>query len=305
MSQQSGGSFSQGVGQWIGAAEVYDAAGRFAGHGRDTRTVQADDDAGRVTVDVSFDGPFSVAGVYTIADHGTHRIYEGPLNYGYAEALGDGLISANNYWHQLGLSQRFFLMVLPDGTRQLSLAIISAGEQLHWTVVGEYQRQTDPAQPQPPATVPMDPAVLADDPTAGRGQVLLHRAGRWSGQLTVLDADLEAGGSTSYVESVHRADEGVRVELTDTGFASDVAFEIHTDGWLASTPPGPVVGSYNLSGGRGMSGSLLHQADALRVWRREVAALDGTMKGVVHTWYRGDQRVGVAHGVLEFEPADG
>ena len=66
-------SFSKGVGQWIGASEVYDASGDFAGHGRDERTVLADDGAGTVTVDVSFAGPFSIAGTYTIADHGTHR----------------------------------------------------------------------------------------------------------------------------------------------------------------------------------------------------------------------------------------
>ncbi|MCQ3811071.1 MAG: hypothetical protein KTV68_11045, partial [Acidimicrobiia bacterium] len=75
----SQGSFSQGVGEWIGAAEVYDANGRFAGIGRDTRSVKADDQAGRVTVEVEFDGPFSLSGVYTIADHGSHRTYEGPL----------------------------------------------------------------------------------------------------------------------------------------------------------------------------------------------------------------------------------
>ena len=86
----SEGSFSKGVGEWAGSAEVYDAEGRFAGTGRDTRTVTADDHAGRVTVEVSFEGPFNLSGGYTIADHGSHRTYEGPLNVGYAEALGDG-----------------------------------------------------------------------------------------------------------------------------------------------------------------------------------------------------------------------
>ena len=30
-------SFSQGAGRWLGAAEVYDGAGRFKGNGQDTR----------------------------------------------------------------------------------------------------------------------------------------------------------------------------------------------------------------------------------------------------------------------------
>ena len=123
----SEGSFSKGVGEWAGTAEVYDAEGRFAGTGRDTRTVTADDRAGRVTVEVSFEGPFNLSGAYTIADHGSHRTYEGPLNVGYAEALSDALVAAHNYWPDLGLSQRFFMMVLPGGARQLSLALLSRG----------------------------------------------------------------------------------------------------------------------------------------------------------------------------------
>ncbi len=182
--------FSQGVGQWKGAAEVYDADGRFAGLGREARSVQADDGAGQVTVEVSFEGPFSLSGSYTIADQGSFRTYEGPLNIGFAEALGEGLIAAHNYWPDLGLSQRFFLMVLPGGTRQLSLALLSRGERLRWTVVGEYQRQvgeSSAAQPpaaahgkahsghcDPPLTQP--PAVeqaqvgSRDDPASGRGE---------------------------------------------------------------------------------------------------------------------------------------
>ena len=65
---------------------------------------------------------------------------------------------------------------------------------------------------------------------------------------------------------------------------------------------GDVLGSFSLSGGRGQSGSLLHHRDELRVWRRDVASLDGTInKGVVHIWCRGKQRIGAAYGTLEFE----
>jgi hypothetical protein len=39
------------------------------------------------------------------------------------------------------------------------------------------------------------------------------------------------------------------------------------------------------------------------VWLREVAALDGTMKGVVQMWYRGEQRIGAMYGALSFEGA--
>ena len=297
------GSFSQGVGQWIGAAEVYDGDGNFLGTGRDTRTVEADDGAGTVTVNVSFEGPFSMAGQYTIADRGTHRLYQGPLNYGFADVLGDGLIAAHNYWSELGMSQRFFLMVLPDGQRQLSLALIHRGERLHYVVVGEYQRQTNPTRPTPPAAVPMDPDALAGDLTAGRGEILLQRPGTWRGELTLLDADLAPAGTVSYTEAVTAdPDSGqLNVDLTGVHFAADGAHTLSTNGLEAWTPKGDVLGGYSLSGGRGQSGSFLHHRDEARVWRREVAALDGTMKGVVHTWYRGEDRIGAAYGALLFQ----
>jgi len=299
----SKGSFSQGVGQWIGAAEVYDTNGAFLGTGRDTRTVEADDGEGTVTVNVTFEGPFSLGGVYTIADRTTHRLYQGPLNYGFADVLGDGLISAHNYWSDLGMNQRFFLMVLPDGSRQLSLALISRGELLQYVVVGEYQRQTDPTKPEPPATVPMDPAELAGDLTAGRGEMLLNRAGQWSGELTMLGADLSPLGSTMYREVVESVADRLDVALTGVPFAADASYTLITDGAEAWTPVGDVLGSYSMSGGRGRSGSFIHHGDEMRVWSREVAALDGTLKGVVHIWYRGEQRVGAAYGTLDFEGA--
>lgn len=338
----SGGSFARGLGEWIGAAEVYHRDGRFAGMGRDTRTVRSDDRAGRVTVDVSFEGPFSLAGTYTIADHGPHRIYEGPLNVGYAEAMGDGLVAARNYWPDLGLSQRFFLMVLPGGDHQLSLALLSRGDQLRWTVVGEYRRQAGAAAP---PSAPVEPAAARSDPSAGRGQLLLLRPGRWSGRLHRLGPDLQPAGSADCVETVAPADrepaepsgratdggpgstaepaEGpvreagggpepaagtpasrsMAVEMSGLGFAPDASFTLASDGWTAWTLDGEVAGSAALSGGRGLSGQFHHDGAGCRVWRREVASLDGAVKAVLHIWYRGEERLGAVYGTMAFDPA--
>ncbi|WP_420434896.1 hypothetical protein [Candidatus Poriferisocius sp.] len=296
-------SFSQGVGEWIGAAEVYDADGRFAGMGSDTRTVKADDQAGRVTVEVEFDGPFSLSGVYTITDHGSHRTYEGPLNIGYAEALGDDLVAAHNYWPGLGLSQRFFLMVLPGGTRQLSLALLSRGDQLQWTVVGEYQRQVDPSDPVPLPVVEMDPQELRADPTGGRGELLLLRPGRWSGQLHRLDADYTPTGSADFTETVGGRGDTREVVLSGADYSTGFSFNLRSDGWTAWTPECDLMGSGSLSGGRGFSGQFHLRSQGLRVWRREVVSRDGAIKAVLHIWYRGEQRLGAAYGALAFEPA--
>ena len=336
----SGGSFSQGLGEWIGSAEVYDGNGRFAGMGRDTRTVQAEDPAGLITVEVTFEGPFSLSGMYTIADHGTHRTYEGPLNLGFAEVLGDGLIAARNYWPSLGLSQRFFLMVLPDGTHQLSLALLSRGDRLRWTVVGEYLRQLQTSQDPLPVVEPIDPAAVNDDPTAGRGRLLLLRPGRWSGRLHRLGPDLDPSGTVDYVETVaargqtdsaeladpghtgttlaalgdtERAElagsdrsrtvrEALTVELSGLSFAPDASFVLESDGWTAWTPAGDFAGSAALSGGRGLSGHFHNGPAGCRVWRREVASLDGSTKAVLHIWYRGEERLGALYGTLTFNP---
>ena len=306
----SGRSFSRGLGEWIGAAEVYGVDGRFAGMGRDTRSVRADDQAGRVTVDVSFDGPFSLSGSYTIADHGSHRTYEGPLNVGFAEVLGDGLVAAQNYWPSVGLSQRFFLMVLPDGTHQLSLALLSRGDQLRWTVVGEYRRQVRASESPPLPVESLDPAEVRDDPAAGRGRLLLLRPGRWSGRLHRLGPDLQPSGTADYVETAvpaHRDPAGpereaLTVELSGLGFAPDASFTLLSDGWTAWTLPGDVSGSAALSGGRGLSGHFHHDGASCRVWRREVASLDGSTKAVLHIWYRGEQRLGAVYGTLAFDP---
>ena len=299
----SGGSFSAGVGEWIGAAEVYDAEGRFAGIGRDTRSVKADDAAGTVTVEVGFDGPFSLSGEYTIVDHGSYRTYEGPLNLGCAEALGDGLVAAHNYWPDLGLSQRFFLMVAPDGARQSSLALLSRGEKLRWTVVGEYQRQTGPAAPTPPAAPDMDPAELRSDPTAGRGELLLLRTGRWTGQLQRLDADCRPTSPADYRETVADLDGSWQVGISGGDYPPGFSYTLLSDGWTAWTQHGDLAGSGDLSGGRGFSGQFHHPVSGLRLWRREVASRDGTTKAVLHVWYRGEQRLGAAYGTLAFDPA--
>ncbi len=324
----SGGSFPEGLGEWIGAAEVYDGDGRYAGTGRDTRTVRSDDRAGRVTVDVSFEGPFSLAGTYTIADHGSHRIYEGPLNIGRAEVLGDGLVAARNYWPDLGLSQRFFLMVQPDGDHQLSLALLSRGDRLRWTVVGEYRRQTGTAAPPPPPVEPIDASAVRGDPSAGRGQLLLLRPGRWSGRLHLLDPDLQPAGSTDFIETIaltgrepaepsgratgggpgptaepaERPGREMAVQASGLGFAPDASFMLASDGWTAWTLPGGVAGSAALTGGRGLSGHFHHDGAGCRVWRREVASVDGSVKAVLHIWYRGEQRLGAVYGTMAFDP---
>ena len=297
----------RGAGHWLGAAEVYDGAGRFKGNGQDMRHVQVDVEPGVTEVDVSFIGPFKMAGIYRIADKGDHRLYQGPVNVGFAETLGDGLIDANAYWADPGLSQRFFLMVLPGGERQLSLALMSRGENLLYVVVGEYHRQPESQADGAPGGLPAFVAGtehdLGIDPAAGRDSILLHRPGAWSGSLTLLDDELAETGSTDLVEQITATDDGeVEVRTTGTGFSEDGSITYTTDGWDAWSQSGPSVGSYSLSGGRALAGTTVYPSEETRCWRREVAAHDGTHKAVLHTWYRGGRRIGVAHGVLEFEP---
>jgi hypothetical protein len=297
-------TFNQGLGRWAGNAEVFDSKGCFLGNGSDYRNVQSLPE-GRVRIDVSFVGPFKHSGHYFIQQKEDHRLYEGPANIGYAETLSENLVDANAYWSALGLSQRFFLMIV-DGNLQLSLAQMSRGEHMMYVVVGQNDKvPADSPNPQP-TVVSGTHYDLQDDPTSGRGEILLHRPGRWSGELTALDENRKNIGKFSYTETC----EPVNLQtfsLQLTGGAFDKAtrhFPLSTNHWQAwTTEDSEIVGSYSLSGGRALSGQFYHREAHLRCWRREVVTLDGARKAVVQHWYRGGQRVGSQFGVMEFQRA--
>jgi hypothetical protein len=294
---------SELLGQWSGTAEVYDGDGRFIANATDQRHVRTEEDDGRIRIDLAFIGPFKMAGHYFIEEHEDRRLYQGPINVGYGEPLGPGLVDANAYWAAAGLSQRLFLCVLPGSARQVSLALMSRGERVLYVVVGEHARVQDDTPSALPGLVTGASCDLANDPAAGHGDVLLHREGTWSGELTVLDAERKPNGTTAFREEVTRdADGNLALSLRGRSFAPEpVQCSLHTDERQAWSGPGDLVGSYSLAGGRALSGHFHDLGTSLRVWRREVATSDGAMKVVLHTWYRGGVRVGVEHGVLRFE----
>ena len=294
--------FTQGVGRWAGNAEVFDSKGHFLGNGSDYRNVQSLEN-GRVRIDVSFVGPFKHSGHYFIQQEDDHRLYEGPANIGYAETLSENLIDANAYWSALGLSQRFFLMIV-DGDLQLSLAQMSRGEHMMYVVVGQNDRVPD-STPNPQPTLTSGTHYdLQDDPTSGRGEILLHRAGRWVGELSSLDGERKSMGKVQYSETFERSNvQTFNITVEGGSFDSSARqFLLSTNHWQAwTTQDSEVVGSYSLSGGRTLSGQFYHREVHLRCWRRDVVTLDGKRKAVVQHWYRGGQRIGTQFGVLEFE----
>jgi hypothetical protein len=302
MSEQDNASFC-GVGQWLGTAEVYSGRGEFLGNATDRRHVRTPEGDDRLRIDLSFIGPLKFAGHYRILDEGKDRIYQGPVNIGFAEAYGRDLVDANAYWPVTGLSQRFFLMLLPGGDKQLSLSLMARGDELIYTIVSENDRVCDDNGPIP-GLLNGTEYDLKGDPTAGRGELLLHRPGRWIGELTTLDGEREPSGDCGYVERVAATHTGLEVSAEGSPFAGGaIRYQLTTNGRQAWTPDGPVVGSYSLSGGRALTGNFHVQAQRRRVWRREVVSHDGSVKAVVNAWYRGGQRVGVEFGVLRFEEA--
>ncbi|MEJ5224790.1 MAG: hypothetical protein WHV44_10080 [Anaerolineales bacterium] len=293
--------FNQATGKWAGSAEVYSGEGRFVGNGTDRRNVQQVG-PDRIRIDLSFVGPFKFAGHYFIEDRKTERLYQGPVNVGYAEPLSETLVDSNSYWAATGFSQRFFLMVLPGGQRQVSMAQLSRGDQLIYTVVGENYK-VDDAFEGIPGLVNGSAYDFDHDPAAGRGEIFLHRRGTWRGVLSVLDENMNEMPAMEYAESI--TPNGNRLDVTLTGAAFDpapVSVKLTTNGYQAWSEPGEVVGSYNLCGGRALSGHFQHLRPSLRVWRREVVTHEGDQKAVVHLWYRGGQRIGAQFGILTFEP---
>lgn len=293
----------QGFGRWAGTAEVFSGDGAFLGNGADSRLVRKLED-GRTRIDVSFVGPFKHSGHYFISDQGDHRIYQGPCNVGYAETLAPGLVDANAYWPDLGMSQRFFLMNLPGAQIQLSLALMSRGERLLYVVVGQNDRVPDAGPAPAPSLVSGSSHDFAGDPTAGRQCLLLHRPGIWTGALSAIGPDRADLGPLAVEETV-----GADLTMTTSGSRFDPhprAWTMRSNGWEAYTlSSAAVAGSYSLSGGRALSGHFHHLESGLRVWRREVVAHDGAQKAVVRLWYRGSARVGAEFGVLRFSADTG
>jgi len=296
--------FTQGIGRWAGNAEVFDSKGCFLGNGSDYRNVRQLD-GGRVRIDVSFVGPFKHSGHYFIQQEDDHRLYEGPANIGYAETLSESLVDANGYWSALGLSQRFFLMNV-DENLQLSLAQMSRGEHMMYVVIGQNDRvPADTPNPQP-TVVSGTHYDLHDDPSSGRGEILLHRPGRWSGELFAIDGERNPIGAKLYEETITPIKSGMLALRIEGGsFGPEVRkMSLITNEWQAwATDDSEVVGSYSLSGGRALSGQFYHREAHLRCWRRQVVTLDGKRKAVVPHWDRGGPRIGSQFGVMEFEPA--
>ncbi len=303
----SGGGFCQAVGDWLGTAEVYGGDGRFLGNGVDKRHVTTPVDDTRVRIELSFTGPFSFAGHYVIDDRGDHRLYQGPINVGFAEALGDTAVQADNYWSAIGMTQRFLLMVAPNGTQQLSLALLSRGESLCYVVVGENHKQTACATEGAafaPSTINRASVDVTADPSAGRGELLLHRPGRWHGTLHTSGPQLGELVDHAYEQTLREREGSLVLRSVGGRFAPEPhEVALTTSGWHAWTTGGPIAGSYSISGGRASSGQLHYLAEELRVWRREVVSHDGAIKAVVENWYRGGERIGTQHGMLQFEPA--
>ena len=299
--------FKRGIGEWVGTAEVYDGQGRFVGNALDRRSVQQLDDD-RIQINLNFVGPLMLSGHYIIENRDGYRLYQGPANVGYAEAFGEGLVEAHNYWSQWGLSQRFFLYVTEQKDMQLSLALLSRGEQLQYVVIGEYKHvevdapTTEGFTPLPEAlTLAGTPHDKSNDPNAGRSELLLHRQGMWEGQVQILDGNGNHLERAAYSQSTMVTDTDIQRIVRGGGIVqTPFTVNLLSNGWQAWTKAGDVVGSYNLIGGRALSGQFHHLPDERRVWMREVVTGDGSQKVILHIFYRGSERVGVQYGLLTF-----
>ncbi len=291
-----------GIGKWAGTAEVFDGEGRFLSNATDQRFARTVSEDGRVRIDLAFIGPLKFAGHYTIEEQGKHRIYEGPANAGSAESVGPNAVDATSYWASTGLSQRFFLAKLPSGDRQLHLSLMSRGEQPLYTIVSESCMVPDNGEANVPGLVQGIRYDLEKDPTAGRGEALVHRQGTWSGSVRTFDENLTFQEERDVEESVVMGDNELEWSMNGSLAPQEMKAAFKTDGWVGWSGFGDTVGSYTLYGGRAMSGSLNNISSGLRVWRREVCTSDGLTKAILHTWYRGGQRIGAQQGFLNFTP---
>ena len=292
-----------GIGQWEGVAEVFDGQGRFLGNGADQRHVRTQTSDGRIRIDLSFVGPLKFAGHYFIQSENDRRLYQGPANCGYADALGADCVAAHCYWPSTGLSQKFFLMLAPDGQRQMSLALLSRGEQLLYVVVGENAKVVGGRVEDVIPIVNGGTYDLGQDPQAGRPQHLLHREGYWEGEMR---SQIDGPSSVHAVrQSLSKAGEALDVSWEGSAFIEgQMATKLKTNAWQAWSDFGDSVGSYSLYGGRALSGQFHHLPSQRRVWRREVVSADGQLKAAVNIWYQGERKLGAEWGILKFRSTD-
>lgn len=273
-------TFQKGIGQWLGHSQVFDGKGQFLGHLSDSRNVQQIDDS-HLRIDLKLTGVLSLEGHYIIESHAGYRLYQGPANLGFAEALGEDMVEANNYWAAWGLSQRFFLYVTPDKQMQLSLALLSRGEDLQHVIIGEFYHADSPPQQK-----------------TERGENLLHRAGNWQGEMTILDGNAQP----IYKQKMRQKIEApLSVYVDGSAFVDNYRLDLQTNETQAWTGAGDVVGSYSHTGGRALSGQFHHLEQELRVWWREVLSADGSKKLVFQNFYRGGQRIGIQYGLMHYE----
>jgi hypothetical protein len=290
-----------GIGHWRGVAEVYDGQGQFLGNGADQRHVRTQEEDGRTRIDLAFVGPLKFSGHYYITNKGDHRLYQGPANCGHAEALGSDGVSAHAYWPVTGLSQKFFLMVSPDGLRQMSLALMSRGEQLLYVVVGENAKVVGEKALVDIPLVHGGTYDLKEDPKAGRENLLLHQAGYWEGEIRSQKAGSNLATCNGMRQSIQPLGQNIRFAWDGSTFLkNEVSTTLSTNQWQAWSAEGEFVGSYSLYGGRALAGTFHHLTDDLRVWRREVVSADGAYKALVNLWYRGEERLGAEWGLLKY-----
>lgn len=270
-------TFQKGIGQWLGQSEVFDGKGQFLGHLTDSRNVQQMDGQ-HVRIDLNVTGVLNFSGHYIIESHAGYRLYQGPANVGFAEALGEDMVEAHNYWAHWGLSQRFFLYVTPDKEMQLSLALLSRGEDLQHVIIGEFYHDKKP------------PVETKEN--------FLHRVGCWQGEMTLLDGNAKPIGSQTMRQIVQ---DPLSMEVEGSAFVKAYHIHLESNETQAWTGAGEVVGSYSHTGGRALSGQFHHLAQELRVWWREVVTADGSQKILLQNFYRGGQRVGIQYGLMHCE----
>lgn len=293
-----------GIGTWEGTAEVYGGDGTFLGNGTDKRFARTIEEDGRVRIDLAFIGPLKFAGHYYIKVDGSTRFYQGPMNTGMAESVGELAVDGNGFWPVTGLSHKLFLAMTPDGQKQLHFSMMFRGEQLIYTIVSECERVLDSATSGVPGLTAGTSYDLKDSTTGGREENLMHRNGTWKGDLTSFDADLKLQSSSPYEE--HVTIEGDKLKIGTRGglYGDDERISFKTNGHQAWSETGAMVGSYNLSGGRALTGTFHQLSEGVRVWRREIATVDGSMKAVLLIWYRGGQRICAQQGILNFTPSN-
>lgn len=299
------------TGDWHGIPAIFDADGNHVGFDHVERASRFEDGRITYTMNTRLDvtGPLRTRYeaqnfAFGVKDDGRDRIYMGPDFMGAGHPYG--MVVDSHYYSPGWTSDlRTLVHVLPDGKTQVYSSLLFEGPKLVAGFNGLYKVAFD--YPENPETKSFIDAHIAAERKAGPTPHLLpfKRAGVWSGELQIFDADQKPFG-VSQVKIEYRPITLLRagVEVTLTG-ALDKRFRYERSRVNNRHMfEGPDVLGNGVAFGRALFTTQHFYGEARKIRGREFLVDDKLNLSVVWQVFASDKPKYMVYGLLAWEPGE-